>query len=357
MTTRQLISSAVLAAWGIALLTTFQNCAPVKANIKVSEGSLVNGFNDPELPPVDDKQYKNAGQYFTVNETKKVDVVVIIDNSGSMQTEQQNMAARFSSFITELKGLDWNLGVMTTDLSADEELKDARLIKFDAVGSYKLSSALPQATAESAFASVIQRPETGNSKEQGVKGTYRLLERFTDTNAVNDRTRDLLRADSALAVVVVTDANETPDTANDSRNNPDNLIAKVKSVFGSKKLFRFNSIIVKSGDSVCRAKDGNEGYGTVYESLSTKTGGLIGSVCETDYGSQLKNLGQATYDLIKQVKLTCAPVDSDNDGEKDIAVRDAAGVLLTNYVLKNDEITFNNPPGVGTYQISYNCLK
>ena len=49
---------------------------------------------------------------------KKVDVLVVIDNSGSMGEEQANLAANFGPFIETLEsaGADYRIGITTTDL-------------------------------------------------------------------------------------------------------------------------------------------------------------------------------------------------------------------------------------------------
>jgi hypothetical protein len=49
---------------------------------------------------------------------KKVDVLLVIDNSGSMGDEQANLAANFGPFIEKLEaaGADYRIGITTTDL-------------------------------------------------------------------------------------------------------------------------------------------------------------------------------------------------------------------------------------------------
>ena len=51
------------------------------------------------------------------NINNKIDILWVIDNSGSMQTSQANVQANFQSFISEFeaKGLDFQMAVTTTD--------------------------------------------------------------------------------------------------------------------------------------------------------------------------------------------------------------------------------------------------
>ncbi len=52
-------------------------------------------------------------QIAQVRENRKVDILVVVDNSLSMYQEQANMGQRFSSFMSKIRGLDWQIGVIT----------------------------------------------------------------------------------------------------------------------------------------------------------------------------------------------------------------------------------------------------
>jgi hypothetical protein len=51
---------------------------------------------------------------FVFNSTNQVDVLVVDDNSGSMTTEQQNLATPLNGFISGLNssGVDWQIGFL-----------------------------------------------------------------------------------------------------------------------------------------------------------------------------------------------------------------------------------------------------
>ncbi len=324
------------------------------------------GQNPPTNP---EKKYVSKSKMVTVNsaDNNKVDLLVVVDNSSSMGTEQANMAARFSTLIDQLQGLDWQVGVITTDVSSDANLKDGRLIAMDTAGSqFIINSQMDINRAKEDFARVIQRKESGSGNEQGIKATYRALERaLNSANATVDKpNRDLIRPDAAFAVLVVTDANETPKTA-DTRNKGDNLINFVTNSYGGKKNFIFNSIIVKSGDSACKAKDGNESYGVAYEDISQKTDGIIGTVCAVDYGSQLKLIGDKVVDQVKSIQLDCAPVDSNGDGKLDVGVFEVTSTVgvtpavlgreLQGYVIQGRNLVFSDYLPEGSFQAKYVC--
>lgn len=301
----------------------------------------------------------DKSQSVLVGSNNKADVLVVIDNSGSMKTEQANMASRFSTFLDKLSGLDWQVGIVTTDVSANARLKDGRLVVFtDMPGTYVLNSGMDSAAAKSSFGKTIQRsPSEGSSNEQGIAATYRAVERaFADQSVVeNARNRTLFRDDAVLSVIVVTDADETNPNGTQTYNKPDELRKLVRSKWPNKS-FVFHSIIVPINDKVCVAQDGNEQYGYTYDSLSQLTGGIRGTVCSTDYGSQLAAIGQATMDQIRSVSLDCAPLDMNGDSVPDISVVTANGTATPSYSVSGLTVTFSVALPAGTNQLNYSCL-
>ncbi|MBX3034925.1 MAG: hypothetical protein KF865_13475 [Bdellovibrionaceae bacterium] len=303
----------------------------------------------------------------TVNETRKADVLVVIDNSGSMNTEQTNMGNRFNNFIDKLSSLDWRLAITTTTIAPQNSWgtappgADGLFLPFKNMPSntYVLNSSMSRATAQTAFASTITRPASeGSGYEQGIKATYRALERSRDPSvSANAPNVGFFRDDAVLAVLVVSDADETPQGNTEARNLPQNLFNHVKTLWPNKP-FQFHSIVVKSGDSACLrlAGSGNEGYGVSYEALSTMTGGVIGSVCADDYSSQLAAMGNGVVDLVNSVSLSCAPLDLDKDGKPDITVTLQNGGTVPSFTVDQLKLTFSQALPVGSHSIQYRCL-
>ncbi len=292
--------------------------------------------------PVEDpvKPVRNLSKEIVVTESNLSDVIIVIDNSASMRFEQANMAERFSSLIDEMSALDWRLGIITTDVSKDQPKKDGRFLEFSSLpGIEFLSSDMDSEVLKTAFSRTIQRPaKEGHANEQGLKATYRALERKPEW----------LRANASLNVVVVTDADETPYKGkSEKRNNPSELLKYVQSEYPSKSFF-FHSIIVKEGDVACLKKESNESYGRSYAWLSEKTGGLIGDVCQADYSNQLRMIGEKVSQKIKSVKLDCAPIEG--------SVLVGSGPdLMTDFVLNGAQIEFSHHLPVGTTKIDYQC--
>ena len=76
-----------------------------------------------------------------VRDRGAVDILFVIDNSGSMDDEQEEMAKRFSSFLSLLFDLSWQVGITTTDLSdSNKYYTDGKLIPVDESNNFHLHS-------------------------------------------------------------------------------------------------------------------------------------------------------------------------------------------------------------------------
>jgi hypothetical protein len=352
----------------VVLSVTFTNCGQpgdLALNSQSSDAS-VSGIPTPNPTPTPTPglQYVSKSKSVVVNgPNSKVDILIIDDNSGSMSVEQSGMSQRFSSFLSQITSLDWQLGIVTTDVDQDAPLKDGRLIEMSGMpGQYVLTSAMNSQSVQNSFSNTVQRPETGSGTERGISAAVRALERSKSGNAIDAGNAKLFRSDAALAVIVVSNDDEFQRRSGETGNNsgvtsPDDFMAFMSQNYPNKKIL-WHSIIVIPNDSNCLHLSGanNEAYGIWYNQLSMNTGGIIGSVCQSDFGSQLAAMGSTTQTLISSVQLDCAPVDANGDGKLDVVVT-MGGQTLTNYTVKGNLLDFGQNLPIGTVSINYTCLK
>jgi hypothetical protein len=185
--------------------------------------------------------------------------------------------------------------------------------------------------------------------------TYRAIQRAQNNSGTDARNYALIRSDAALAVLVTTDSDETNRAGTQDQNKPEFVANYIKSVYPGKP-FSYHSIIVPLGDSVCVKQNGNEGYGYSYDAMSRLTGGSTGTVCATDYGSQLTAIGQATQDLVRSVALACAPVDTNGDGKPEMQISTATGAPAPEYTIVGLRVNFATPLPLGSTTLTYNCV-
>lgn len=210
---------------------------------------------------------------------KKVDILFVVDNSGSMSTEQNAIAARFSTFINTLdsEGLDYRIGVTTTDVSDSPNnpartinqngaLQDGKLIKFGN-NNYFLTPA--DASRVSLFAGTIQRQETlncesflaanpTNNSSQYSANCPSPDERgiFAANMFVQNQSSTMIRSDAHFALVFLADEDERSSLYAESTfgltyrlksdDLPQTLVNRIKAL-GEGKSFSIHSIIVKPG--------------------------------------------------------------------------------------------------------------
>lgn len=305
--------------------------------------------------------YKNLTQSVRVNNYKKVDILFVIDNSGSMGYEQQSMAQRMRNFLTVIEGLDWQIAVTTTDPTTTHTGKinnvtytyygDGDLIpihgqeQLEGNSKYVLNSSMNLEEAQQKLGLTLQRPETGWGLEQGIRGVYRMVQKSTTSGSPQS---SFFRSGAQLAVVLISDEDES---ANATSNDPQSLINLISTTFFNQKTFTFHSIVNKSGDVNCKNTYGAT-YGVRYETLSNLTGGVIGSVCETDYAQQVTGIAQGVRDMLKVISLNCVPVAGTT-----VEIKKDGAIFSETYRLDGLNMVFNTVLPPGDYSIKYTCLK
>lgn len=294
-----------------------------------------------------------------------VDILFVIDTSGSMNYERSSLANRFAGFIDKIKDLDWQIAVTTTDVVNNYTNNPNRQYtkgKLDVLttqngqGIQILTSAMDPVFAQQTFGNRIQSYPEGDWREQGIYATALAIDRFVAGENVHGQ---FFRSNANLAVVVLTDEDENSNGSN-LQYTPQAFLDHVNTSFGGQKNIQWHSIVVNSGDQACDDVR-NHVPGAQYELLSSLTGGIVGSVCATDYATQLQNMGTAVQQSQRDVTLQCPPVDSDGDGNVNLTVThdaDGDGVYdpyLAPYTLQGRTITFADYLPDGDFQFNYSC--
>ncbi len=335
------------------------NCAqPVSfQQTAASLGSTASSTGTPS-------QYTTTTQSFSFGSGQTsgaVDILIVDDNSGSMQADEQHLATGFNNFISDLAGVDWQIAVTTTDVCADTDYAcrggsatfppaRGRLI-----GPADSASTTPFGTqyimkpstpnVATVFADTINRVTTsgqfliGSGDERAIYAANLTIAGNNDPSVA----QGLFRANAGLAILILSNEDERscgndPTCHNDPTNAPQyqpfapddypqSLITSIKTTFGATKNFAVHSLIVKPGDTSCFGMESaNAGdYGDTYATLTQMTGGILASLC--DYGT-----GQYTQELSaisQSIRNTSQPV-----------------INLDHVPAEEPAITFNPPSNV-----------
>jgi hypothetical protein len=261
------------------------------------------------------------------------------------------MSSRIQNFVSKLDRLNWQMAMVTTDPRSNAVGGDGNLLSFKG-GEYILNSAMPTDYTQDQLKQTIQMPTDGSGTEQGINSTYRTLERAM-AGQVNNK--DFIRSNAHLSVVLISDEDESDSKA---KNQPDNLINYVKATWGGKKMFSFNSIVTIPNDTACLKPNGTgASYGHRYKEITEKTGGILGSVCDSDYGALLSRIGDGVRNLILSMELNCEPQDVDGNGFSDVTITLDGGGTPPPYTVMGNKVVFTQPLPVGNHSAEYYCLK
>ena len=139
---------------------------------------------------------------FTQEIRKTVDILLVVDNSGSMIDEQIKLAANFDNFISQFleAEVDYQIGVVTTDM--DDPTQSGRL-----VGETKLiTSDMTVDVARETFQANVRVCATGSGFERGFAAAEAALS--ADFLAAGGPNEGLVREDAALSIVFVSDEDD-----------------------------------------------------------------------------------------------------------------------------------------------------
>ena len=238
---------------------------------------------------------------------RKVDVLFVIDNSGSMGDDQTNLANNFSSFIQTAQtwSVDFQIGVTTTDASDEGRLLGSPRI---------LTPTTPNLAG--AFGNNAQPGSNGSSTERGLVAAYNALSDpnitenvpgacpggcaapYTCDNpsgACGGSNASFLREDASLEIVMVSDEDDFSPAA----------VSFYADFFKNIKGYRNDSLMhVHSIVGDCSGNTSNR-----YTDVSALTGGVVGSLCN-NFATTLSNIGNNAFGLRVEFFLSRVPEEA-----------------------------------------------
>ena len=227
--------------------------------------------NDPMKSSFEVKQYGEGviEEWFIDSweqeETPILDILWVIDNSGSMSSHQANLSTNISYFMNDFiqLGVDFNMAVITTDDHTFSQIITDQ-----------------DTNAVSLLAQSVITGTYGSGIERGIKMAHDSL---SDSNYAGPG-GNFFRQDSKLVIIFVSDE---PDSSYPGWNSFTSFFDQIKPAgyfipFG----------IIGDPPSGCNG-GGWQGamYGQGYYELINRYGGYWYSICESDWGTQMQSLG------------------------------------------------------------------
>lgn len=228
----------------------------------------------------------DRSEIFTQNTGKNgdVDILWVIDDSGSMADEQDALGKNFQSFINQFleKDIDFKMAITTTDGTSTRNGK--------MVGD---SSQLTRASAKgnktafiNNFTKWVKVGTSGSGVEQGLKTSTAFMDRYASS---------FLRPDAFLVLVYLSDEEDQSDK-------------KVSEYVTKLQALKSNKGMVKAYSIVTVQNYGNqwETIGKRYQEVSTATAGTTSDI-KKDFSTVLLDMGGKILNLMDSFALNESP--------------------------------------------------
>jgi hypothetical protein len=228
-----------------------------------------------------------ATEKFNQKDLGILDLIIVVDNSRSMEQEQANLSQRLGALLSKINDSDWRMNIVTTDP------KDGCSRAVFKKGEVDLAKKFE----------VAVKPGTGGSGyEEGIRMAI---------EGMSCKTADWLRPNSSIAVLFVSDEDNCSQNGMDCKNSgyedPNVLLQYIEKNLGRipGKSARVYGIFWEPGTACTSAY--YEAH--QYSSLVKKTGGQAGSICDADFTPTLNRISaDVNQILLSELELKNNPV-------------------------------------------------
>jgi hypothetical protein len=250
----------------------------------------------------------------------KIDILWVVDNSGSMDSSQQNLAANIQSFMTQFnaRGYDYQMAVTTTD--AYKEYFGAGQAQS------KFRDGTDQTSHTGVFIVDRNTPDLVNTLTtnamQGIYGSgdERAFQSFKAA-LNNPMNAGFPRAGAFLAIIVLSDEDDfstdnssaTTDYNNPALHTIDSYVSYLDGLTGATadtRVQKYSVNAISIMDQQClatlNAQTAGRKIGVRMQQLATATNGLVGDLCG-DFGATLATMSAYILNAVTEFFLDREP--------------------------------------------------
>jgi hypothetical protein len=284
---------------------------------------------------------------FTQEVYEEVDILWIVDNSGSMGSAISAVEQNFDRFIDSFLqvGLDFHMAAITTDMD------DANHMGQFQGSELVIDSAHPN--PKQLFMDMVSQGANGSGNEQGLLAAKTSL----SEPLLSGYNADFLRPDAALAAIVVTDEDDgSPIGSADFANwfmglKTDPAKVSFSAICGDPGMGCQEWTQWSSGGMIMASA------GTKYIDVQDRTNGVWQSICTNDFGQVLDYLSLNVSGMTDTFQLTQTPSNiAQMVVEVDGVVAPYSGINGFTYSVQDNSIVFHGSeiPGPGSrIDVSY----
>lgn len=249
-----------------------EGALPVKI-LKQSDAELIKDdfFISSENP----KYQQHTTTYIQGGAKPMVDILLVIDNSGSMYEEQANISTKLEPLLSHLENTEWQINVITTDTPCPKH-NGLPL-------TWEVKENSPQEAAK-IYKEATTVGISGSGDEKGIWMAYQHL-----SGQAKGCSPDWVREGSKFAIVFLTDEDE--HKYKDKLYGAEDILSLFETM--GKKVGEDAKVygLISHPDSE-RCKDTVYDKSEVHADVIAATEGLWGDICLTDYSRVLEDISE-----------------------------------------------------------------
>lgn len=225
----------------------------------------------------------DATDVFYQSPPQEVDILLVVDDSCSMEPYQQKLSTNFSEFITFFDDANilWHIGVTTTDVYND--------------GAGQLENAFitwEDEDAQERFEDAVNVGVEGYYSEMGLHAAKMALE--------NEANASFLREEASLSIIFVSDEEDaSPYPVYEYTN----FFYEMKG--GTRRDVVNASSLVVTDPSTCSASFSRSG--DRYVEIAEQTNGIVGNICDDSFSDIVTELSLNASRLMDRFELSSLP--------------------------------------------------
>ena len=224
-----------------------------------------------------------------------IDVVLVVDNSGSMQSIQNNVIRNAKLFFQQFAKeayVDWKVGIVSTDRNEEPYLGfdssfDASLIDPDDATSFD--------RVISQFQTAIRKLGTnGDHNEYTFYNLKRMLDRYGSSSAI-----PFQRTNAHLVTIMISDEKEQSKQGFGNTFEAINFFNTMTGYISPSKKLRFYGAIKHKELKDCATWGSAEPWkNSEFEKIISASEGFVVSACVDDFGNELAKIGKDIASLV-----------------------------------------------------------
>lgn len=240
----------------------------------------------PEFQPLADRVIQVRQFNHLLRESGGVDILWVIDNSGSMSTYQNDVIRHTDKFMNEFTSagrIDWRMGLISSDESEEPYLGFAQYNG----NFFDYTDNDPVGTFQQAVSQL------------GTSGSY--VEKFFGPSLKWMSSDQFIRPDAFLAIIMVSDEPEQTDGLSPQAFY--NELVNLKA--GQADLIKVYTAIAAKKGLQPNCSDGviDNYIGSRWEEIKDLSNALAFSACSADFGSEMANVAQSIIAQLKAARI------------------------------------------------------